>query len=84
MTASATLRRNVVLRNEFDGDGDKMTFVKEEGGALVAWVAFPDTSATAFVQFVAGLALFLRLLRWGGAKTTAEPCTSSTRACCVG
>ncbi len=41
--------------------------------ALVAWVAFPDTSATAFVQFVAGLALFLRLLRWGGAKTTAEP-----------
>jgi uncharacterized protein involved in response to NO len=41
--------------------------------ALVGWVALPDTRPTAVLQIVAGAALFLRLLRWRGASTRAEP-----------
>jgi len=41
--------------------------------ALVAWVAFPDAMATAVLQLIAGAALFLRLMRWRGASTGAEP-----------
>ncbi len=41
--------------------------------ALVAWVLFPGATATAVLQIVAGAALFLRLMRWRGARTTAEP-----------
>jgi len=41
--------------------------------ALVAWVAFPDAMATAVLQLIAGAALLLRLMRWRGASTGAEP-----------
>lgn len=41
--------------------------------ALVAWVALPDTKPTAVLQIVAGAALFLRLLRWRGARVRVEP-----------
>lgn len=41
--------------------------------ALVAWVALPDTKPTAVLQIVAGAALFLRLMRWRGVRTLAEP-----------
>lgn len=43
------------------------------GVALVAWVARPETDATAVLQLVAGAALLARLLRWRGARTTGEP-----------
>ncbi|WP_424362041.1 NnrS family protein [Methylocystis parvus] len=41
--------------------------------ALAAWVAFPETTPTAVLQIVAGCALLLRLTRWRGASTGAEP-----------
>lgn len=41
--------------------------------ALIAWVAFPDARLTAVLQVIAGAALFLRLVRWRGASTGAEP-----------
>ena len=41
--------------------------------ALVAWVAFPDAGLTAVPLIVAGAALFLRLIRWRGVSTRAEP-----------
>lgn len=41
--------------------------------ALVAWVTFPESSVAAALQIVAGAALFLRLMRWRGARTRAEP-----------
>lgn len=41
--------------------------------ALVAWVSFPDSSATAVLQIVAGAALLLRLMRWRGVSTRGEP-----------
>ena len=41
--------------------------------ALVAWVALPDTTPTAVLQIIAGAALLLRLVRWRGARTGAEP-----------
>jgi uncharacterized protein involved in response to NO len=40
---------------------------------LVAWVALPDTRPTAVLQIIAGAALLLRLARWRGARTGAEP-----------
>jgi uncharacterized protein involved in response to NO len=41
--------------------------------ALIAWVAFPDALVTAVLQILAGAALLLRLARWRGARTGAEP-----------
>ncbi len=41
--------------------------------ALIAWVAFPDARLTAVPLIVAGAALFLRLIRWRGVSTRAEP-----------
>lgn len=41
--------------------------------APVAWVALPDTTPTAVLQIIAGAALLLRLSRWHGARTGAEP-----------
>jgi uncharacterized protein involved in response to NO len=41
--------------------------------ALVSWVALPDTRPTAVLQIIAGAALLLRLTRWRGARTGAEP-----------
>lgn len=41
--------------------------------ALIAWVALPDAMPTAVLQIIAGAALFLRLMRWRGARTGAEP-----------
>lgn len=41
--------------------------------ALAAWVVLPDSRPTAVFQIVAGVALFLRLLRWRGASTREEP-----------
>lgn len=41
--------------------------------ALIGWVAFPDAILTAILQIIAGAALFLRLTRWRGASTGAEP-----------
>ena len=43
------------------------------GIALLSWVVFPDASATAGLLAVAGVAHALRLWRWRGAATTAEP-----------
>jgi uncharacterized protein involved in response to NO len=40
---------------------------------LIAWVAFPGATLTAFLQIIAGAALFLRLTRWRGARAGAEP-----------
>jgi uncharacterized protein involved in response to NO len=41
--------------------------------ALIAWVALPDTTPTAVLQILAGAALLLRLARWRGTRTGAEP-----------
>jgi uncharacterized protein involved in response to NO len=41
--------------------------------ALIAWLAFPDALVTAVLQMLAGAALLLRLARWRGARTRAEP-----------
>jgi len=41
--------------------------------ALLAWVAAPDTAPTAWLSLAAGLALALRLSRWCGWRTAAEP-----------
>ncbi|HEX5600831.1 MAG TPA: NnrS family protein, partial [Hyphomicrobiaceae bacterium] len=43
------------------------------GVALVSWIAMPDHTATALLMLVAGLLNVLRLGRWAGERTTAEP-----------
>jgi len=41
--------------------------------ALALWVAVPDTALAAWAALAAGLALALRLARWQGYRTAAEP-----------
>ena len=41
--------------------------------SLASWVAFPDHPLTAALLFAAGLANTVRLARWAGERTTAEP-----------
>ena len=41
--------------------------------ALLAWVARPDSDATALACVLAGSALLIRLARWRGAATWSEP-----------
>jgi uncharacterized protein involved in response to NO len=54
--------------NQFDQAALAVT-----GLALAAWVLAPDAAVTAWAATAAGLALLLRLLRWRGWKTAAEP-----------
>jgi uncharacterized protein involved in response to NO len=42
-------------------------------GALLLWVAIPDSAATGAALIVAGLATLARLARWRGHRTLAEP-----------
>ena len=41
--------------------------------ALAVWVAFPDSAPTGILLALAGAATLLRLARWRGLATTAEP-----------
>jgi len=41
--------------------------------ALASWVAMPDSGATALLAVAAGVLNILRLGRWAGYRTTAEP-----------
>lgn len=43
------------------------------GVALAAWTVAPDSAAAAVAAFFAGLALAMRLGRWRGLRTAAEP-----------
>lgn len=43
------------------------------GAALVSWIVLPDQVATAILAIVAGVLNAIRLARWAGDRTTAEP-----------
>lgn len=43
------------------------------GAALAAWSAFPEAEATGILLFLAGIANLVRLARWQGIRTGAEP-----------
>lgn len=43
------------------------------GAALVSWIVLPDQVATAILALVAGALNAIRLARWAGDRTTAEP-----------
>ena len=47
--------------------------------ALIAWVAFPGATLTAFLQIIAGAALLLRLTRWRAPARERSRCCS----CCI-
>jgi uncharacterized protein involved in response to NO len=42
-------------------------------GALIAWIAAPESLATTILMALAAAANFLRLARWQGLRTAAEP-----------
>jgi uncharacterized protein involved in response to NO len=43
------------------------------GAALASWIVLPDQVATAILALVAGALNAIRLARWAGDRTTAEP-----------
>lgn len=43
------------------------------GAALAAWVTFPVSAPTGILGFLAGAMNFVRLVRWAGWRTLAEP-----------
>ena len=47
--------------------------IASTGIALLFWLAFPDQQLTGLVLILAAAAQALRLSRWGGVRTTADP-----------